>query len=65
MPLYKLLGWLNAVACGVLLLVLHVQGESHSVSNEEQVRAAQFLGVSRFVCGREVTREGKAGKDGR
>uniref|UniRef100_UPI003F778664 Pyrethroid hydrolase Ces2e n=1 Tax=Mus musculus TaxID=10090 RepID=UPI003F778664 len=27
MPLYKLLGWLNAVACGVLLLVLHVQGQ--------------------------------------
>ncbi|XP_021075735.1 pyrethroid hydrolase Ces2e [Mus pahari] len=27
MPLYKLPGWLNAVACGVLLLVLHVRGQ--------------------------------------
>ncbi|XP_038168434.1 pyrethroid hydrolase Ces2e-like isoform X2 [Arvicola amphibius] len=33
MPLYRLPGWLDAVACGLLIILLHVQGQDSSEAN--------------------------------
>ena len=61
MKLQRFPSWLKAVTCGLLLLFLHVQGETPSVSTEDQGQGRPDLQSGQLVLqeGRKPTRDGR------